>query len=106
MRGYSFQVTEDAERDLEEIEAYVATYREADFVDALSDEFDEAFRKLCENPFAHPVYQFEEGFTPTHEYRSVNVYNFKVFYRVDELARCILIYRIRHQVSDFTRVRF
>lgn len=37
-----------------------------------------------------------------HTYRSINVYNYKVFYYVD--GKQVIIYRIRHLLSDFSRV--
>ena len=48
----------------------------------------------------HPVYQFEPPLPTLHEYRSVNVYNFKVFYYID--GERVIIYRIRHLLSDFS----
>lgn len=57
-------------------------------------------------PLWHPVYPFPDGMQPRHEYRSVNVDTYKVFYRVDEERELVLIYRIRHAASDFTAVEF
>jgi len=101
---YTYAVTLDAARDLEDIEAYIASYADLDFVDTVSDAFEAAFETLCENPYAHAVYQFEPPVPTLHEYRSVNVYNYKVFYWIDKVNECIVIYRIRHVVSDFLRI--
>ena len=38
------------------------------------------------------------------EYRSANTYNYKVFYRVVEPSDTVIVYRILHVRSDFTRV--
>lgn len=100
---YRYEVTADAQCDLVEIEAYVGSYADNDTVDAVSDAFESAFERLCENPFLHAIYQFPDGYAPMRTYRSVNVYNYKVFYRVDEARGVILIYRICHLASDFTR---
>ena len=100
---FDYAVTADASRDLEEIENYIGSYAEPDYVDLISDAFEAAFGALCENPYARAVYQFERPVLTLHECRSVNVYNYKVFYRTDEAHNLIVIYRIRHMVSDFTR---
>ena len=60
---------------------------------------------MCLNPFAHPVYQFPDGYIPAHEYRSANHGRYKVFYRTDEKRKTMLIYRVSHVASDFTRIR-
>ena len=39
---------------------------------------------------------------PSHEYRSVNVGTYKVFFRVDEEHEVVIIHRIRYAASDFT----
>lgn len=125
---HHYEISADAARDLAEIEDYIYSYTEDwDFVDARIDEFLDLFDRLCEMPFAHPVYQFPHGFEPSHEYRSANVYHYKVFYRVCDAGEQppeseagpspdegglqksqarILIYRICHEVSDFTAAEF
>ena len=37
-----------------------------------------------------------------HTYRSIGVYNYKVFYYIDD--KQVVIYRIRHLLSDFSRM--
>ena len=37
-----------------------------------------------------------------HAYRSINVYNYKVFYYIDD--KQVVIYRTRHLLSDFSRM--
>ena len=101
--SYDYRLTMLAEEDLIEIEAYVGTYADLDFVDALDDQFFDAFQRLCENPFLHAVYESKPPIPTLHEYRSVNVYRYKVFYWVDNDV--VEIYRICHLVSDFTRKR-
>lgn len=75
------EVTGDAERDLEDIEAYVESYGGADFPDEVSDMFEEAFERLCDAPFSHPVYQFPEGYEPQRACRGFNVYRYSVLPR-------------------------
>lgn len=99
--SYDYRLTALAEEDLIEIEAYVGTYAELDFVDDLDDQFFDAFQRLCETPFLHALYEFKHPLATLHEYRSVNVYRYKVFYWVD--GDVVEIYRICHDVSDFTR---
>ena len=50
----------------------------------------------------HSVYQFEPPVPTLHTYRSINVYNYKVFYYVDD--KQVVIYRIRQLLSDFSRM--
>ena len=102
---FDYAVTAEAARDLEDIESYIGSYAEPDFVDLVSDTFEAAFEALRKNPYARAVYQFEPPVPTLHEYRSVNVYNYKVFYWVDEARNLVVIYRIRHMVSDFSRMR-
>ena len=101
---FAYAITADAAHDLEDIENYIASYAEPSFVDMVSDAFETAFDALCENPYVHAIYQFEPPVPTLHEYRSVNVYNYKVFYWIDETNGLVVIYRIRHFVSDFSRL--
>ena len=105
--AYQYIVTSEADEDMLEIEDYVLTSsQDPDRVDELDRAFVATFKKLCQYPLWHPVYQFPEGMQPSHEYRSVNVDSYKVFYRVDEERELVLVYRIRHAASDFTAVEF
>lgn len=103
-----YEVTADAASDLADIENYIYSYtQDWRYVDARIDELLELFNTIAERPLAYPVYQFPQGFEPTHEYRSANAYHYKVFYRVDaSQGNRVLIYRVRHMVSDFTAVEF
>ena len=100
MRCQEYLLTDDAARDLGKLEDYVLTYQDEPFVEHLEDEFFSTFERLLQEPEQHPVYQFEPPLPTLHEYRSVNVYNFKVFYYVD--GGRVIIYRIRHLLSDFS----
>ena len=102
MRCQEFFLTEDAVGDLVELEAYVLTYQDISFVEVLEDRFFEAFHGLLAQADHHPVYQFESPVPTLHTYRSINVYNYKVFYYVDD--KQVVIYRIRHLLSDFSRM--
>ena len=105
--AYRYHVSSEGNEDLLEIEDYVlASSQNPDRVDELDDAFITTFRKLCQYPLWHSVYQFPAGMQPRHEYRSVNVDTYKVFYRMDEERELVLIYRIRHAASDLTSVEF
>lgn len=101
--SYSWEITADAVQDLYEIRRYVISYAGTQRAEALLDEFESAFAELCEHPLFHAVYQFPEDYEPEHDYRSMTLYRYKIFYRVDEKLEKVLIYRIRHVASDFTR---
>ena len=100
MRCQEYLLTDDAVRDLGKLENYVLTYQDEVFVEHLEDEFFSAFERLLQEAEQHPVYQFEPPLPTLHEYRSVNVYNFKVFYYID--GERVIVYRIRHLLSDFS----
>lgn len=95
-------LTGDALRDLESIEDYVSGYADETFVENLENEFFELFERLPAEGHRYPVYQFDSTLEPLHEYRSANLFRYKVFFYLrDDVA---VIYRIRHLVSDFTRI--
>ncbi|MCH3947856.1 MAG: type II toxin-antitoxin system RelE/ParE family toxin [Olsenella sp.] len=101
MSRTEYLLTNDAVKDLGELEDYVRTYQDEAFVERLEDEFFSAFERLLQEAEQHAVYQFEPPKPVLHEYRSVNVYNFKVFHCVD--GERVISYRIRHLLSDFSR---
>ncbi|MDI9590361.1 MAG: type II toxin-antitoxin system RelE/ParE family toxin [Acidobacteriota bacterium] len=98
---FRYVITDDAYTDLEDMEDYVRSYADDAFVESLEDEFFEAFDKLTREALQHPVYQFEPPVRLLREYRSVNVYHYKIFYYLR--GEDVVIYRICHLVSDFTR---
>ena len=100
---FSYIVTMDAAWDLDDIDEYVFAYSDIDFVESLEREFESTFDSLAVNPYAYPEYQFEPPVLMLHRYRSVNVYNYKVFYYVDEARGLVVISRICHKLADFTR---
>lgn len=102
MRYQEFFLTDDAVDDLVELEAYVLTYQDISFVEVLEDRFFETFHGLLAQVDHHSVYQFEPPVPTLHTYRSISVYNYKVFYYVDD--KQVVIYRIRHLLSDFSRM--
>lgn len=97
-----YVLTEDALRDLAGIEDYVLDYADEGFVESLEDEFFDLFERLPSESLRYPVYQFDSSVEPLHEYRSANVYRYKVFFYLHDDAA--VIYRIRHLASDFTRL--
>lgn len=105
MRMWRWEITEDAANDLEDIWDYVYSYSgDGEHADTLLDNLEKLFDEICCNPYAHAIYQFPEGYRPVHEYRSAKHGRYKVFYRTDEEHRVVLIYRVRHMASDFTRI--
>ena len=102
MRCQECFLTDDAVDDLVELEAYVLAYQNISFVEVLEDRFLEAFHGLLAQVDHHSVYQFEPPMPTLHTYRSISVYNYKVFYYVDD--KQVVIYRIRHLLSDFSRM--
>lgn len=101
---WSWEITEDAADDLEDVWAYVYSYSgDEELADALLDNLERLFDSICCNPYAHAVYQFPEGYVPVHEYRSANYGRYKAFYRIDAQREVVLVYRVRHLASDFTR---
>ena len=102
MRYQEFFLTDDAVDDLVELEAYVLTYQDISFVEVLEDRFFETFHGLLAQVDHHSVYQFEPPMPTLHTYRSISVYNYKVFYYIDD--KQVVIYRIRHLLSDFSRM--
>ena len=102
---WRWEITEDAANDLEDIWDYVYSYSgDEEHADALLDNLENLFDAICSNPYAHAVYQFPEGYLPMHEYRTANHGRYKAFYRTDEGRKTVLIFRVRHMASDFTRV--
>lgn len=101
MKRREYLLTDAAVKDLGKLEDYVLTYQDEAFVERVEDEFFSAFERLFQEAEQHPIYHFEPPLPVLHEYRSVNVYNFKVFYYVDD--EHVVIYRIRHLLSDFSR---
>ena len=105
--GFRYSVLPSAVKDMQDIARHVHDITgDWSRADALLSAMDDTFDKLCQYPLWHPVYPFPDGMQPRHEYRSVNVGTYKVFFRVDEEREMVLIYRIRHAASDFTAVEF
>lgn len=92
-----------AVEDLESIERYILSYRDEAFLERFEAELVALAGSIADRPWSRPVYQFPPGSEPLMEYRSANVYNYKVFYRVDEPSDRVIVYRILHSRSDFTR---
>lgn len=104
---WQWEITEDAACDLENIWDYVYSCSgDEDRADAVLDGLEALFNAICRNPYAHAIYQFPDGYPPAHEYRSASYGRYKAFYRTDEHRKIVLVYRVRHVASDFTRVAF
>lgn len=100
--SFTYDVSTDALRGLASIADYEAAFKEPAAVNQLVRTFVNAFHTLCENPFSHQVYEFQPPLATLHEYRTVNVEKYKVFYWVEH--KRVHIFRIRHLKSDFTRL--
>ena len=103
---WNYQVSTDAIDDLAEIDDYVLTYADADFADTLAEHFVSTFETICKYPHRFPVHHFDESLRLLHEYLSVNVYHYKVFFWLDEDRRLVNIYRMLHERADFSRRTF
>lgn len=101
MAGEYF-LTEDALRDLANIEVYVLSYADEGFIENLEDEFFDLFERLPSEGLGYPIYPLNPPLEPLHQYRSANVYHYKVFFYVRDGDP--VVYRVRHLASDFTRV--
>ena len=99
----SYVVSNTALEDLDSIDRYVFSYGGISLVEAVGLQFESAFEALALNPYLHPIYNFEPPIPARHEYRSVNVYNYKVFYWLDEQNGLVVISRVCHKAADFTR---
>lgn len=100
----TYVITSDARQDLLDIERYVLSYASEEFVNQVEADFFNAFERLPREALMHPVYPFDRQQALAHEYRSVNVYNYKVFYWLR--GSRVVISRILHLSSDFTRPRW
>lgn len=100
---FHYVVTLAAAWDLDDIDEYVLSYSDIDFVESLGQQFETKLDELAKAPYAYPLYRFSPSLRLLHQYRSVNVYNYKVFYYVDEPRELVVISRICHVASDFTR---
>ena len=107
---FRYVVSSIAVDDLDDIYSYILTYGGPGLVEEVAGLFLSSFETLTADPYAKPVYLFEPPIaTPIatrHEYRSVNVYNYKVFYYVDETGGVVVISRVCHKAADFTRRGF
>lgn len=99
-----YLLTEDAVRDLAELEDFAASYAGDESVERLEGDFFDLFEHLVYEAHGHPLWEPEEEADLLHEYRSVNLYHYKVFYYMRDEDDTVIIYRMRHLASDFTRV--
>lgn len=100
---FRYVVTLDATWDLDDIDEYVLSYSDIDFVESLEQRFEAMFDELARAPYTYPLYQFSPPLHTLHQYRSANVYHYKIFYYVDESRGLVVISRICNVASDFTR---
>ncbi len=103
---FRYVVSSIALDDLDDIYSYILAYGGARLVEKVTGLFLSSFEALASNPYAKPVYLFEPPIATRHEYRSVNVYNYKVFYYIDEARGVVVISRVCHKAADFTRRGF
>ncbi len=103
MSSFRYVVSSLALDDLDGVYRYIFSYGGPDLVADVARRFREAFRSLASNPYAHPVYLFEPPVHTRHEYRSINVYNYKAFYWLDERRGLVVVSRVCHKSADFTR---
>ena len=100
--GYKLQITESAEKDLDDILTYIMG--ELDNMEAalhLADEIDQRYIKLEENP-----YLYEECRDPRLKllgYRKVVLGGYLMIYRVDQAQETVYIERYFGHLQDYAK---
>ena len=91
-----------ARRQLEDAVMYIAADLNApEAAMELTDEVDEAVRKLSEIPYRFPIYH--TLYAMKHEIRFFPVKNYNVYYVVHEESKAVEIRRILHQLQKQER---
>ena len=68
----------------------------------LSEKLISSAEKLCEFPYAHPVYQPIRPLSG--EYRKCVVQNYLMFYTVDESKKKVIVYRVIYGKRDVEKM--
>lgn len=100
---YKLRITNDAKCDIEDIISYIANeLKNPIAADNLLTEIELSFDTISYNPFAFPLCNDKR----LHDggYRKINVKNYIVFYRVDELNSIVYIMRVIYGRRNYTEI--
>lgn len=100
---YKLRITNDAKCDIDDIISYIANeLKNPIAADNLLTEIELSFDTISYNPFAFPLCndkRLRDG-----GYRKINVKNYIVFYRVDELNSIVYIMRVIYGRRNYTEI--
>ena len=92
-----------AQRDMTEIVSYISHFlHNPQAARALADDFIAEAEKLVSFPYAMPVYAPIRPLK--HEYRTVLVHNYLMFYTVNESLKQITVFRVIHAKRDLGKL--
>ena len=97
---YKLKITDSAERDLDEILTYII--HELDNLDAalkLSDEINDRYKKLKENPYLYPM--CIDPRIKLLGYRRIVIGGFLLLYRIDQELKIVFVERFFSQLQDY-----
>ena len=96
---YNLEFLPLAQKDMTEIVSYIShVLHNPQAAQALADDFIAEMEKLASFPYAMPVYVPLRPLK--HEYRTVLVHNYLMFYIVNEPLKQITVYRVIHAKRD------
>ena len=98
--GFEILVTRTAASDFEDAISYIAlNLRNPSAASSLADDYEEALRRISDNPFLFHCFKDTEGNNTV--YRRYNIKNFSVFYRTEgnRVIICRFLYARRDLYS-------
>ena len=102
MKKYIVEMSETAERDLENIISYLRYDLAGDIIaDKYKLLFKQELKKLADVAGSMPV--LEENLTGHKNIRKINVRNYIIFYTIDEDTDKVFIVRIGHAFMDWEK---
>jgi len=95
---YRVEYLPSFEMDLIEAEVYLYEFSPA-AVDKLTSEIVDRMGNLNKHPLMYPIYEHDKRF------RFIPLsYKYICFYRVDEVAKLVMIHRILHEMRDISAI--
>ena len=102
MKKYIVEMSETAERDLENIISYLRYDLAGDIIaDKYKLLFKQELKKLADIAGSMPV--LEENLTGHKNIRKINVRNYIIFYIIDENVDKVFVVRIGHAFMDWEK---
>lgn len=102
MKKYIVQISQTAERDLENIISYLRHNLAGDIIaDKYKILFKQELKKLEDVAGSMPI--LDESLTSYKNIRKINVRNYIIFYMVDEENFKVLVLRIGHAFMDWEK---